>query len=833
MAQLFGVCLLPASGEFVYDTLPARAAHWLSSGSGLGPFAPINCYYAAGGSRTDYSYALDRLQAEHPECTTVALVCAWFGDSTNATNCNIYPSCNYIGGAFSAFSNGGWTSADWQVSGLMQSSSGLIPISAPGGAATYGGTPSDQSIVRCIRDLRARNLRVVFYPFILMDAPGKPWRGRITLSSDLSVATTTAVNNFLGSAAPSQFLRDPANLTVNYSGSPTDYTFRRFILHYANLCVIAGGVDLFLLGSELRGLEILRGPNWTRAGTLDPNGHAVWDYPFVAGLIQLAADVRATFDSAGLTKNLTTYNNLIAYSPDWSSWNGWQHADANGQWPHLDSLFASPNIDLVSFDNYLPLSDWTLDGGGLDCANWNAPRPQSWPPSSKTMNGLALSGSPTLYSAAYLQANIEGGEGFNWYYEDSNSGGLGLDPLGSDQRCTLPQGDRLAQARKPYSPNQQLLARKALRWWWNNSHQAIYDAGDGLGWAPHGATTQWMAQSKPIAFVEYGFASVDRCTNQPNVFFDVKSAESGTPFWSLWQGPYGDNWLPKRDDGLADLALQTVHDYWSAAPNMETSSAGVPVILTPFCCAWNWDARPFPAFPLLAGAWSDGGNWATGNWIDGKGPAIPPPVSQAHSNPGIYATFPILSSRGWGVKYAPRFSTRILGRVSGRETRAARMSSPLYDIELTFDLLRDDADISELQQVMGFVGLNAGQAGPFLFAPPSDLSAYWSAPLGIGDGATTAYQIRREIGGFEETAPALIGAPTVYLNGVALAATSYSVSILPATITFLSAPAPGAVLAVDFVAAHLARFVSDSEDLEQFMRSLWRSKSIKLETVRI
>ena len=31
----------------------------------------------------------------------------------------------------------------------------------------------------------------------------------------------------------------------------------------------------------------------------------------------------------------------------------------NGQWPHLDQLWANPNIDFVSFDNYMPLTDWT------------------------------------------------------------------------------------------------------------------------------------------------------------------------------------------------------------------------------------------------------------------------------------------------------------------------------------------------------------------------------------------------------------------------------------------------------------------------------------------
>lgn len=33
---------------------------------------------------------------------------------------------------------------------------------------------------------------------------------------------------------------------------------------------------------------------------------------------------------------------------------------------------------------------------------------------------------------------------------------------------------------------------------------------------------------------------------------------------------------------------------------------------------WTWDARPFPAFPQNGAAWSDGGNWRTGHWLNGR-----------------------------------------------------------------------------------------------------------------------------------------------------------------------------------------------------------------------
>ncbi|MHB8885804.1 MAG: baseplate megatron protein TIM-barrel domain-containing protein [Methylovirgula sp.] len=721
MSYVNGVNLLPATGEFTYDTIAyigQRATESVPK--------PINLYASGGaGTTTDYTIALDNLQAALPGCQTVAVVVAWFGNSTDVTQCQIYPSTTYIGGGFAKAAGGiDW----WQCSGLTQAyTADLIPLPQVDGTFVYGGTPSDQSIIRCIRDLKARGLRVVFYPFILMTASGYPWRGRITYAgSDVSSAATNAINAFLGPATPSDFTQDPAYLTVLYSGSLTDYTYRRMILHYANLCVLAGGVDLFLIGSELRGLEAVRGPAWTKAGTTGSDGKVTWDYPFVAGLIQLSDDVRSIFDAASLTKNLSGLRNLIAYSADWSDWMGFQHPGENGQWPHLDQLFAHANIDLVAFDNYLPLSDWTTGNGGLDAINWSAPAPDpsAWPPSPSAMIGLGLSGQPTLYSMAYLQANIEGGEKFNWYYNDGNNGGMGLDPNGTDLRVSVPDGDRLSQARQPYSANQQLLANKQLRWWWNNPHQAVYDNGDGTGWSPHGPFTQWVAQSKSITFAEYGIPACDRGTNQPNVFFDPKSTESFTPYWSIWDSVAGGAYAPRRDDELQLLAIQAIYDYWVAGSKNETSAAGVKMLEPTFMSVWSWDARPFPSFPRLAEVWGDTGNWAAGNWLDGKGPFLTPLAPDTPPAPPSYPSFPSLGGHGWSIHYRPMFASGVAEHVSGRESRTSKMSMPLWEIELTFDLLAMDAAHMDLQKIIGFYDAMQGQDGAFLF--PVDAS------LGLG-----------------------------------------------------------------------------------------------------
>jgi hypothetical protein len=824
MGYIAGVHLLPATGEFTYDTVAYEGAR---PGA---PSSPINTFFAPGGSKTDCSYAIDQLVAAHPECATVALVCAWFADSLDAATCRVYPATTFVGGTFQQI---GGAADLWRVSSLDQTSPGLIALPINGSSFVYGGTPSDQSVVRCLRDLRARGFRIVFYPFLLMTASGYPWRGLITHAPDMTSAATTAVSAFLGSASPTQFTLDPVNLTVAYSGSPTDYSYRRMILHYAWLCVVAGGVDLFLLGSELRGLESIRGVDWTAAGTTDGLGKAVWDYPFVAGLNTLAADVRGIFDGQGLTKNLSTLTNLVAYSADWSDWMGFQHPGAEGQWPHLDSLWANSAIDMVGFDNYLPLTDWTTGNGGLDAVEWLTPAPSGpWPPSDPSMSGLGQSGPPTIYSLSYLKANIEGGEKFNWFYDDGVNAGPGFDPDGSDTIVSLPQGDRLAQTRSAYSADQQLLANKQLRWWWNNSHQAIYDNGDGHGWAPHGPTTEWVPQSKPIAFIEYGVPACDKGTNQPNVFFDPKSTGSATPYWSLWQEVPGGGYTPLRDDTIATLALQAIYQYWNADGHNATSSGGVPMVEFAFSCVWNWDARPFPVFPVLASQWGDAGNWQAGNWLNGRGPSLPPVAPSPPPTPGNYPSFPTLSTLGWSTHVKPRFATDVADHASGRSTRRSRRAAAYYDVELTFDLLRSDAADLEMQAIAGFFEMTSGAATPFWLAPPA-LSAVSDQTLGVGDDVSSRFALIRSFGGYDEPVAGTSSVSAAYLDGVAQSVGSWSVTsgYAPA-IVFAVAPPIGAVVSADFEALWLCRFAEDALDLEEFMSMLFELRTVNLSTVR-
>ncbi|MCX7900075.1 MAG: hypothetical protein N2444_08350, partial [Methylocystis sp.] len=120
---------------------------------------------------TDWQASIDALQALCPNLESVALVVTWFGDDLRAGNCTIAPRVDSTFktiGQFNFLTNGAWP-PDWTVAGLMRQNARLV--SQIDGRAAYGGTPSDASVVAAIADLKARGLKVVFYPFVMMDVP--------------------------------------------------------------------------------------------------------------------------------------------------------------------------------------------------------------------------------------------------------------------------------------------------------------------------------------------------------------------------------------------------------------------------------------------------------------------------------------------------------------------------------------------------------------------------------------------------------------------------------------------------------------------------------------
>ncbi|SDL03948.1 Putative phage tail protein [Meinhardsimonia xiamenensis] len=445
------VTMIPASGEFAYATAPIRKV--------LGEGEEVAENQNGSSVNTDIVESLDRLEALAPAVESVSLVVSWFGNDLRAGECEIMPGVELAAKTT--------TPQEWSVNGISRAEAHVVSTGDEG-RPVYGGTPADFAVVQAIRELKARGYRVTFYPFILMDIPpgnaladpysdgagatgqpAYPWRGRITCSPaagyagtvDKTATATWQVSAFFGEATPADFA--VSGESVSYTGLSGDWGLRRMILHYAHLCAAAGGVDAFLIGSELRGLTTIRGSATT--------------YPAVAELRSLAADVRAILGPS----------TAISYAADWSEYFGHDPGDGSGdRFFHLDPLWADANIDFVGIDNYMPISDWR---DGFEHAD-------------------AVAGAPTVYDRAYLQSNIAGGEGFDWFYAS--------------------QADREAQLRSPISDSAYgedwIWRFKDLRSWWSEPHHdrpagmrlGIASQGaDPIGWNPIGTGVTLTAGS--------------------------------------------------------------------------------------------------------------------------------------------------------------------------------------------------------------------------------------------------------------------------------------------------------------------------------------------------
>jgi hypothetical protein len=367
--------------------------------------------------------------------SAVSLVASWFGNDLRAANCHIVPK---VETAAKNATPADWMVAGWTRSGIRTFPWGTGPYGTPaeivsqidvdaldpggaGGSVSFGGgtvpaiggTPSDDTVVQAIQEIKRRGLRCVFYPLLQMDIPGGntlpdpygganqaayAWRGRITCdpapgrsgTPDKTATAATQINSF--------FTRSDG--------------YNAFVLHYANLCVSAGGVDAFIIGSEFVGLTGVR----SSAGD--------GTYPAVQALKSLAASVKAIVGSTC----------KVGYAADWSEYHSHRPGDGtNDVIFNMDPLWSDSNIDFIGIDNYLPLSDWRDVGTNLDAV-----------------------GAKSIYDKTYLKANVEGGEYFAWYYGSTS--------------------DRAAQTRTPIVDTAHgehwIFRQKDIRSWWSNAHKS-------------------------------------------------------------------------------------------------------------------------------------------------------------------------------------------------------------------------------------------------------------------------------------------------------------------------------------------------------------------------
>lgn len=394
--KITSVCLIPGSSEYAYD--PASRLQYLRPGVTRGE----NRHQLM--RESDWAASLDMLQALCPNLQSVSLVVTWFGDDLRAGNYTIRPKVE--------LANKTTDGAPWEVAGLNRFTS--QEVSRYKDAPAYGGTPNDAAVIAAIQDMKQRGLDVVFYPFVMMDIPGDnalpdpwtgagaqpayPWRGRITCdpapgqagSPDAMATAGAQVDAFFGSLAPPE----------------QEWSFRRFILHYAGLCASAGGVNAFLVGSELAALTRVRS--------------APGVYPAANHLATLASEAAALLPAA-----------KISYAADWTEYVA--HSIDGGsevRFP-LDVVWGNPAVSLVGIDVYWPLSDWRDGTDHLDAQT-----------------------ASRLHDTDYLARGYGSGEGYDWYYPDVPA---------RETQARLPITD--GAYGKPW-----VFRQKDIVGWWSNPH---------------------------------------------------------------------------------------------------------------------------------------------------------------------------------------------------------------------------------------------------------------------------------------------------------------------------------------------------------------------------
>ena len=390
------VNLIPGATEFGYD--PNRVIQVIGKGVSQNENTHISL------SKSDWEVAIDDLQAKCPKCKCVSLVVTWFGTDLRAEHCRIQPRVE------SKVKN--TAPETWSVAGVDRSMATVV--STFNNRPAYGGTPNDMSVKRAIQDLKQRGFKVLFYPFIMMDIPEKngltdpygekeqkpyPWRGHIT-----SNIAPSQNNNIDATSAIEQ------QISKFFYGDGTEaspqWGLAHMIEHYAHLCAEAGGVDAFLVGSELVQLSKLR----SQRGK----------YPFATYLTKLAKNVKKILP-----------NTKISYAADWTEYGAHFVSGNNDLGFPLDEFWADSNVDFIGIDQYAPLADWREGTNHQDIRD----------------------GYNSIYDIEYLKSNIEGGIYYNWYYQNE-----------ADRENQI-RTDITDGLNKPW-----VFRSKDIKNWWKNTH---------------------------------------------------------------------------------------------------------------------------------------------------------------------------------------------------------------------------------------------------------------------------------------------------------------------------------------------------------------------------
>lgn len=239
---------------------------------------------------------LDQLLQDFPNLKKVGIICSWFITGTDIASAVIKPGVENV-----------QNNLEWKVGDYSKENAHHISLIESNGEkiVNFGGTVSDNKLLRYIDKLNALGLEVAFYPLIMVDDAEKTWRGYIT-------GNANEVESFY------------------------EQQYKPFIMHYANL--LKGKVKIFYIGSELEGLTSIK----------DEQNQ----FPFVQKLVFLLPEVSSVINLAESDKKPKDDQVEISYAANWTEY----HSCHEGLRP-LDAFWSHPAVGFVAIDYYMPLTN--------------------------------------------------------------------------------------------------------------------------------------------------------------------------------------------------------------------------------------------------------------------------------------------------------------------------------------------------------------------------------------------------------------------------------------------------------------------------------------------
>jgi hypothetical protein len=191
---------------------------------------------------------------------------------------------------------------------------------------------------------------------------------------------------------------------------------------------------------------------------------------------------------------------------------------------------------------------------------------------------------------------------------------------------------------------------------------------------------------------------------------------------------------------------------------------------------------------------------------------------------------------------------------SGDEVLLQQFQNPLWELELVYEWLYDDASETwgtlpalpdhQYQSLIGFFLQSAGSGKRFLFTDPTDKQVS-DGVLDVATVAGTKYsQLVRNLGGFKESVLQVNGAPEIRIDGelqsegldyvwdpTLIGFTGPGVSWEGQYIRWIADPGAGVVTAT-FGFYFVCRFKNDSTEFAKFAKSLWLNRKVELRSTR-